>query len=144
MADIFTREKRSDIMSRIRSNGTTIEHTLYGIVRGALGPRWRIDRNVTQLPGQPDIVVPSLRVVMFADGCFFHNCPKHGHIPKSNRDYWEPKLARNLKRDRRERRRLRNLGYSVWRFWGHDFKTQARDSLTRKIEKRLQKRIAER
>ena len=104
-------------MSRIRSSGTTPETRLYAILRTSLGWRRRIDLNVTKLPGQPDVVIPSLRLVLFADGCFYHGCPVHGHNPKSNKRYWVPKLARNRKRDRRTRLELRKQGYEVWRIW---------------------------
>lgn len=139
MPDIFTKQKRSEIMSRIRSSGTQIEDRLYAIVRGILGNRWRIDRNVTQLPGQPDLVVPSLKLAIFADGCFYHCCPKHGHIPKSNRAYWQPKLARNRKRDCSNRRKLRAMGYSVWRVWAHGLKGHAAMRTSLILSKRLRK-----
>ena len=91
MADIFNVAKRGEIMSQIRSAGTIPEKRLYVLVREALGFRWRIDLNARALPGQPDLFVPSLRLVLFADGCFYHSCPRHGHQPKSNRKYWLPK-----------------------------------------------------
>jgi DNA mismatch endonuclease (patch repair protein) len=119
MADVYTPEKRSRIMAAIRSSGTAPEEHLYSIVRGALGRRWRIDRNVRALPGQPDIVIPSLRLAIFLDGCFYHCCPRHGRIPKSNRAYWAPKLARNVCRDRANSRALRRIGFGVWRIWEH-------------------------
>jgi DNA mismatch endonuclease, patch repair protein len=122
MTDVFTPEKRSEIMSRVRSTGTTPEARLCSSVREALGRRWRIDMNVRSLPGQPDLVVPSLRLAIFADGCFYHGCPEHGHVPKSNVDYWLPKLVRNRKRDRASRRILRRMGFAVWRFWEHQLK----------------------
>lgn len=73
------------------------------------------------MPGRPDIVIPNLNLAIFLDGCFFHLCPKHGRIPDSNRDYWEPKLLGNVRRDARSRRALRRMGFAVWRFWEHDF-----------------------
>ena len=120
MGDIYTPEKRSEIMSRIRSSGTVPEERLFALVRLALGHRWRIDRNRNDLPGRPDIVVPSLMLVIFADGCFYHCCPIHGHIPKSNVRYWRGKLEHNARRDRANHRSLRKMGYAVWRFWEHD------------------------
>src|ERR1035441_964074 len=108
MADIFDVRKRSEIMSRIRSFGTTPERRLYALVRETLGPRWRIDLNTRTLPGQPDVFIPSLRLVLFADGCFYHGCPRHGHQPKSNQEYWLPKLAR-----RSEERRVGKEGRSL-------------------------------
>ena len=67
MADIFNVAKRSEIMSRIRSAGTTPERRLYVLVREALDFRWRIDLNARALPGQPDLFIPSLRLALFAD-----------------------------------------------------------------------------
>ena len=110
MADVFTPEKRSEIMSRIRSSGTTPKARLCAAVREALGGRWRIDVNVRTLPGQPDVVVPGLGLAIFADEWFYHGCPEHGHVPKSNVGYWLPKLVRNRRRGRASRRVLRRMG----------------------------------
>lgn len=141
MADIFSMEKRSAIMSRIRSTGSKPEERLYAAVRSVLGHRWRIDRNNNGLPGRPDIMIPSLDLIIFLDGCFYHSCPSHGHIPKSNADYWGPKLEKNALRDRRNRRKLRELGFSVWRFWEHDFKTRPADKALRRLERSLIARV---
>ncbi len=142
MADVFTPEKRSEIMSRIRSSGTTPESRLCAAVREALGRRWRIDTNVRTLPGQPDVVVPSLRLAIFADGCFYHGCPEHGHVPKSNVGYWLAKLTRNRRRDRARRRALRRMGFAVWRFWEHQLKgrrmARTQLTLTRRLKARLE------
>jgi DNA mismatch endonuclease (patch repair protein) len=138
VADVFDPVKRSQVMSRIRSSSTRPEQQLYELVRSLLGGRWRIDRNVGGLPGKPDLVIPSLKVAVYLDGCFFHACPRHGRIPDSNRDYWEPKLTQNVRRDARNRRQLRELGYHVWRLWEHDFETSAsRQQLRRRLAARL-------
>lgn len=138
MADVFDRKKRSDVMSRIRSTGTAVEERLYSLVRESIGPRWRVDRNVRSLPGRPDLVIPGLRVAIFADGCFYHGCPEHGHTPKTNQKYWRPKLARNWQRDQRNRKLLRRLGFSVWTFWEHSLEGRRIDrtrlTLSRKFE----------
>lgn len=140
MADIFTVRKRSEIMSRIRSTGTGPEEKLAEFLVRCLGRR-RIKRNVCALPGQPDVLVSSLRLVIFVDGCFYHSCPKHGHNPKSNSRYWVPKLARNLARDRANRRALRKMGFAVWTIWEHSLKgphgPQTEQALIRRLEKRL-------
>lgn len=141
MTDIFTRERRSEIMSRIPSNGTIPEERLFEAVRSILGPRWRIDRNVNSLPGRPDIVIPSLKVAVFLDGCFYHRCPVHGRDPKTNREYWVPKLANNVRRDRRNRRALRRMGFSVLRFWEHDLKPRTSKIAARRLERELISRI---
>ena len=141
MTDMFTPAVRSALMARIRSSGTRIETRLYEMVRAILGGRWRIDLNDPSLPGAPDIVVPSLRLVVLADGCFYHSCPLHGRAPKSNLGYWVPKLARNVRRDRANRRRLRALGFSVWRFWEHDLTGRSLVRTEHVLERRLAKRL---
>jgi len=141
MADVFTPQKRSEIMSRIRSSGTTPEARLAASVRGALGARWRIDMNVRTLPGQPDVVVPSLRLAIFADGCFYHGWPEHGHVPKSNVDYWLPKLARNRKRDGANRRALRRMGFAVWRLWEHELEGRRMAKTQLALARRLKARL---
>lgn len=143
MPDIFDPEKRSQIMSRIRSTGTTPEALLYQIVRLSLGHRWRIQRNARDLPGQPDIVVPTLALAIFADGCFFHQCPEHGRIPETNKSYWEPKLAGNVRRDAENSEKLRQLGYSVWRYWEHDFRGKRLHATRKEIDHRLVQRVTD-
>jgi len=139
MTDVFDRAKRSQVMSRIKSKSTSVEQTLYRLIRQSLGPRWRIDRNVDFLPGRPDIVIPSLRIAIFAHGCFYHSCVKHGHIPKSNKEYWAPKLEGNCRRDRRNCRRLRVLGFSVWTIWEHDLEGSRIEPTRSMVQRRLEK-----
>jgi DNA mismatch endonuclease, patch repair protein len=144
MADNHTPEQRSANMARIRSSGTTPEERLYATVRTALGPRWRIDRNVTAMAGRPDLVVPSLRLVIFADGCFFHSCPTHYRAPLSNSDYWLPKIARNVERDRLQQSALEADGWTVWRVWEHDLTKKALPETQASLGNRLERRVAER
>lgn len=68
----------------------------------------------------PDIVFTKKMVAVFVDGCFWHSCPEHGTIPKSNQDYWTPKLQQNVERDRDVSRRLRDAGWAVIRIWEHE------------------------
>lgn len=142
MTDIFTPKKRSQIMSRIRSVDTAPEKTLHSMVRRIIGHRWRILQNVRDLPGQPDVVIPALRVAIFADGCFYHSCPKHGHLPRTNKSYWAPKLARNASRDAANRRRLRCMGYRVWRFWEHSLKQSKLAAVEKILKCRLEHLVA--
>lgn len=135
--DIFSARKRSEIMSRIRSSGTAPEAVLHSLVRQALGGRWRIDENVRELPGQPDCLIPGLRLAIFVDGCFYHSCPLHKHAPKSNRSYWIPKLRRNTQRDKVNRRALRKMGFTVWRFWEHDLKKSRVEKTAIRLRRRL-------
>ena len=73
--------------------------------------------HATEVAGVPDFYFPRLRLAIFVDGCFWHSCPKCGHIPKANQDYWIEKLARNKRRDRLNRRTLRLQGISVLGLW---------------------------
>jgi DNA mismatch endonuclease (patch repair protein) len=107
--------QRSANMARIRSKDTKPEM----LVRKALhrlGFRFRL--HVRSLPGRPDIVLPKYWTVIQVKGCFWHghSCPD-GRLPKSNRDYWLPKLIRNQQRDIYNDRKLRRLGWSVHNLW---------------------------
>src|SRR4051812_1613849 len=98
MADVFTREKRSDVMSRIRSTGNKETEIVFARLLRASGLcGWR---RHTQLPGKPDFVFSKQRLAIFIDGCFWHACPKHFRMPQSNSNYWIKKIARNKERDR--------------------------------------------
>jgi DNA mismatch endonuclease (patch repair protein) len=113
--DMYTRKKRSHIMSRITSKNTLPEMR----VRQALhsfGYRFRLHRK--DLPGKPDIVLPKYKTVIFVHGCFWHGhtcCD--GRRPKSNTGYWNPKLDRNIARDREHSRLLRLLGWRRIVIW---------------------------
>jgi len=81
---------------------------------------YRVERNVSDLPGRPDIVLPRRGIVIFVHGCFWHGCPRHGTIPKNNREFWSEKIEANRARDRRKSARLRRLGRRVLTVWEHD------------------------
>jgi DNA mismatch endonuclease (patch repair protein) len=74
------------------------------------------------LPGKPDFIFPKQRLAVFVDGCFWHGCRWHCRMPKSRRNYWKPKIARNKKRDREVTRQLRRCGWKVFRVWEHALK----------------------
>lgn len=87
----------------------------------ALGHRYRVDyQALPSLRRRADIVFTPAKLAVFVDGCFWHSCPRHGSIPKSNIDYWIPKLARNVQRDRETNRALDEAGWSVIRIWEHE------------------------
>lgn len=86
------------------------------------GLRFRADLPL-RLPTRvvrPDVVFTRARVVLFVDGCFWHCCPIHGNQPRANSDYWSPKLARNVARDRAVDTALGAAGWTVVRAWEHD------------------------
>lgn len=118
MVDVLAKENRSALMAKIRSRGNkSTELRLMTILRGHHLSGWR--RNVS-LPGRPDFVFRKQRLAVFVDGCFWHGCPIHGHVPKSRLEYWIPKLARNRRRDRQVRATLRDSGWRVYRIWEHE------------------------
>src|SRR4030067_788580 len=112
MVDRISREKRSKIMSAIRSKNTKSEILL----RKALFAkrlRFRIHYGKEKI----DVAFPSKRTAVFVDGCFWHGCPLHSHVPKSNKEYWLPKLKKNIERDREKTERLQTEGWKVLRVW---------------------------
>jgi DNA mismatch endonuclease (patch repair protein) len=120
MADVFTKEKRSKVMSSIRARGNKdTEIALIRLFRSGGITGWR--RHMPLL-GKPDFTFRKARVVVFIDGCFWHGCPQHGTRPKSNKSYWHPKLLRNQRRDRAVKRALAARGWRVLRFWEHELK----------------------
>ena len=115
MSDIFSFQKRSDIMSKIGGKNTKPEI----LVRKFLfskGFRYRI--NVKTLPGKPDIVLPKYKTVIFINGCFWHghNCKK-GKLPSSNIDFWREKISNNKSRDDKNSDLLIKLGWKVIIIW---------------------------
>jgi len=87
----------------------------------ARGHRYRVDyRPVMELRTRGDVVFTRKKFVIFVDGCFWHGCPQHATMPKSNSDYWIPKLAANIERDLRATTALKALGWGVLRFWEHE------------------------
>lgn len=115
--DIYTADKRSDIMRRIRSRDSGIELRL----RKALWSEGlRYWKNCSALPGRPDIVFPKQRVAIFCDGEFWHGYDWENRKAdlKSHRTYWLPKIERNMLRDKQVDEELVGLGWMVIRFWG--------------------------
>jgi DNA mismatch endonuclease (patch repair protein) len=99
------------------------------------GLRFRKDRTVTAGPVRvrADVVFPSARVIVFSDGCFWHACPDHGTSPKTNVDYWGPKLARNVERDGRIGRALAAAGWTVIRVWEHEAPEEAASRIAARV-----------
>jgi DNA mismatch endonuclease (patch repair protein) len=85
------------------------------------GLRFRVDLPIRAggLTTRPDIVFTRARVAIYCDGCFWHRCPIHGSEPAANSEYWRPKLAANVERDRRANRALEQAGWRVLRIWEH-------------------------
>lgn len=124
MADVFTKEKRSDVMSRIKGKGNRdTELAMIQIFRKHHISGWRRNQDVL---GKPDFVFPKRKVALFVDGCFWHMCPKHFNMPKNNRAFWEKKLKGNRDRDKFVTRNLRRDGWKVIRIWEHELSEPGR------------------
>jgi DNA mismatch endonuclease (patch repair protein) len=114
--DSISREKRADVMSRIRNRDTRPEMALRRLVHG-MGYRFRL--HARDLPGRPDLVLPRHRAVIFMHGCFWHRhpgCPL-ARMPKSRLDFWRPKLEGNRKRDLANLEKLEGLGWRALVVW---------------------------
>lgn len=87
----------------------------------ALGLRFRVGVRVEpNLRRTADVALKGLRLAIFVDGCFWHGCPEHSHMPKANVDFWRAKIARNVERDAETNDTLRARGWTVLRIWEHE------------------------
>ena len=126
MADNHTKEVRSRNMSKIRSTNTKPEV----IVRKYLFSKgFRYRKNDKRYPGKPDIVLPKYRAVVFVNGCFWHmhNCSR-SKLPKSNLEYWEPKIKRNVERDAENYKKLKEMGWRVFIVWECELKKKTAEA----------------
>lgn len=113
---------RSANMAAIRRRDTKPELALRRALHGR-GYRYRKDLRLDLDSGarvRPDIVFTARRVAVFVDGCFWHCCPDHGSKPAVNTGYWNPKLLRNVERDRAADAALAAAGWEVVRVWEHE------------------------
>jgi DNA mismatch endonuclease (patch repair protein) len=121
MADVFSKDKRSDVMSRIRGRDTRPERAVRSILH-KLGFRFRLQAR--HLPGKPDIVLPKYRTVIMVHGCFWHrhsHC-KYAYTPKTRTEFWNTKLSANVARDRKTGKALRALGWRIITVWECELK----------------------
>ena len=134
MADNHTKEVRSYNMSKIRSKNTKPEE----IVRKYLFSRgFRYRKNDKRYKGKPDIVLPKYKTIVFVHGCFWHvheGCPDFV-MPKSNLDYWQPKLSRNKTRDATNISALSDAGWKVIIVWECELKPMVRDERLQQLYK---------
>jgi len=135
MPDVFTKEKRSEVMSRIKGKeNKDTELVMIQILQKNHISGWR--RNQAVL-GKPDFVFPKQKIALFVDGCFWHGCPKHSNMPKNNREFWKNKLEGNIKRDKNVSRELRKTRWKVVRVWEHELKYPER--VVAKLKKQFDK-----
>lgn len=130
MADNLTAEQRKKNMSAIKSRHTKPEIIVRSTLH-RLGFRFRLHDK--KLPGKPDVILPKYKTVIFVHGCFWHQhkgC-KRSTIPKSNTDYWIPKLTANVARDSLHKANLEKIGWSVVVIW--ECETKKTNDLTKRI-----------
>lgn len=134
MTDVFSREKRSWIMSRVKGRNTKPEILVRSFIH-RMGYRFRIHRR--DLPGNPDIVLPCHSKVIFVHGCFWHghkSCLRSKR-PSTNQIFWNKKLDGNIERDKQYRRELLQMGWKVFAVWECETRTPLK--LLRKLERFL-------
>lgn len=118
------------MMAAVRSKSTRPEILVRKLVF-SMGYRYRLHRK--DLPGKPDLVFPSRKKVIFIHGCFWHQhgC-KGSHLPKTNTDYWVPKLQRNKERDADQMNKLKESGWECLVIWECELKNK--DELQKRIK----------
>lgn len=132
MADVFTPEKRSAIMARIKGENTKPEILARKLVH-SLGYRFRLHSK--RLPGKPDLVFPRHEKIIFVHGCFWHahaGCSR-GVLPSTNTKFWQKKISGNQTRDRMVKRKLNKDGWRVLVIWQCETKNITR--LTKRLER---------
>lgn len=134
MTDMMTQEQRRKNMQAIKSISK-----LESIVTKELWNKgYRFRRNTKDLFGTPDISIKKYEIVISIDSCFWHQCPIHGNMPKTNVEYWKPKLERNVERDREVDDYYKEKGWHIERIWEHEIK-QDLEKVIRKIAKMIDK-----
>ncbi len=134
MTDVFTREKRSQVMARVKGKDTTPELAVRRLLT-KMGLRYRLHR--ADLPGKPDVVMAGRRTVVCVHGCFWHghDCARGARMPKANNAYWQAKIGRNRERDARNRDALAEAGWKTITVWECELKDEA------KLGKRLKRAL---
>ncbi|WP_044338720.1 very short patch repair endonuclease [Rossellomorea aquimaris] len=118
MVDVMTKEQRRNNMKAIKSVSK-----LEDVVSRKLWKKgFRFRRNAKNLFGKPDISIKKYKVVIFIDSCFWHQCPIHGNLPKTNSSFWKKKLERNVERDKEVNSYYKDKGWKINRVWEHEIK----------------------
>jgi DNA mismatch endonuclease (patch repair protein) len=130
MADVFTKEKRSDIMRQVKSSrNKSTELKLILFFKRHTIKGWR--RNL-KLVGKPDFVFPKAKTLIFVDGCFWHGHNCRNTKPKDNKEYWDNKILRNIERDKKVTEYHTSKGFLVIRLWECELKDE--NSIKEKLE----------
>ncbi len=132
MADVFSKSKRSEVMSRIRSTNTRPELIVRKFIHRE-GFRYRL--HVKNLQGKPDLVLPKYKTAIFINGCFWHgheNCNLF-QMPKSNKEFWSDKINKNIIRDKSNIARLAEIGWKVIVIWECQLNSVLKDTTLKNL-----------
>ncbi len=132
MADIFSPEKRSAIMSRIKSKDSKPELIVRKLTH-SMGFRYRLHGK--NLPGNPDLVFPKYKKVIFVHGCFWHGhegC-KRATLPSTNVEFWKKKISGNVVRDKNNYEKIKSIGWNYLIIWQCETKKSLLEGLANKI-----------
>lgn len=122
MADKFSKEKRSEIMSKINSKSGLEEKFCKRLSKLTHPAGYRYRRNYRKLKGTPDVVFVRHKIAVFVDGSFWHGYKYSAKTTRLSEGFWKEKIENNIRRDKRNRRILRKEGWKVIRIWEHEFK----------------------
>ena len=119
MSDNLKPEDRRKTMQAVKGKGTKLEMRLWGMLAGMGLKGWK--KNVDTIVGKPDVVFIIQRVAVFIDGCFWHGCPYcRKKLPKTNSEYWERKIKRNIELAQLYDEKLQRDKWTVVRIWEHE------------------------
>jgi DNA mismatch endonuclease (patch repair protein) len=123
-------EMHSRRMGAIRGKGNRTTETRFRAMLVRAGIRgWTMQTK--GIKGKPDFYFPESKVAVFIDGCFWHGCPRCGHVPTVNRPFWKAKIERNQRRDSETDKLLLESGIGAVRFWEHELRECPKKSVER-------------
>ena len=131
MVDVFSKRKRSQIMSAVKSKWTKPEKKAHAFLKGHKIPH----KMYPKIAPGADILLLNSNTAILLHGCFWHGCKKHYKAPKSNVDFWKKKLVINQKRDTKVKSRLKKLGFKVVVVWGHELDSNFEKAMDKMLKK---------
>jgi DNA mismatch endonuclease, patch repair protein len=140
-SNVTARASKNLSAVRGRGNRTTEIRLRLALVRARIRG-WNVQP--LGLPGNPDFVFFRERIAIFVDGCFWHGCPRCGHIPKTNSPFWQAKIQRNIERDQANIHKLCDSDFRVARIWEHELKSDLAGCVIRIVRLIKQNRFKKR
>jgi len=125
MADVFSKKKRSEIMSRIRAKDTGIEKIVFSFLRKK---KISFRKHYSKIAGKPDIALPSKKIAVFINGDFWHGYRFKKWANRIPKKYWKEKIESNMARDRKNYRLLKKSGWKLLKVWGHEIAEHPEES----------------